>query len=119
MSELHICMILIGLMVSVFITDAIGIHSIFRTFMFGLVIPNGHFGASLIKKLDFVAGLLLPLFFAISGLRTDVRAINKALRWVPLLRVIVLACAGKVVGTLIVALFYKMPSREGSHLACS
>ncbi|KAJ8617472.1 hypothetical protein MRB53_013658 [Persea americana] len=116
-SEFHICMILTGVMVSGFITDAIGIHSIFGAFVFGLVIPNGHLGASLIEKLeDFVAGLLLPLFFAISGLRTDVRAINDASRWVPLLLVIVLACVGKVVGTLVVALFYKMPFREGFSL---
>ena len=84
----------------------------FWVFIFGLVIPDRHLEASLIEKEDFVVRLLLPLFFAISGLRMDVRAINYSSRWVPLVLVIVLACAEKVAGTLVVALFYKMPFKE-------
>lgn len=116
-SEFYICAILTGVMVSGFVTDAIGIHSIFGAFVFGLVIPNGHLGASLIEKLeDFVAGLLLPLFFAVSGLRTDVSTITALSTWGYLILVIVLSCAGKVVGTLVIALFYDMPFREGFSL---
>ncbi|RVW86869.1 Cation/H(+) antiporter 15 [Vitis vinifera] len=93
---------------------AIGTHSVFGAFVFGLVIPNGQLGVTLIEKLeDFVSGLLLPLFFAISGLKTDVTKIHGALTWGFLFLVIILACAGKIAGTLIVALFYQMPLREG------
>ncbi|KAK3211716.1 hypothetical protein Dsin_016422 [Dipteronia sinensis] len=116
-SEFYICLILTGVMISGFITDAIGTHSVFGAFVFGLVIPNGPLGLTLIEKLeDFVSGLLLPLFFAISGLKTDIGSIKGAYTWGILLLVIILACAGKVAGTLLVAFFYQMSIREGIAL---
>lgn len=116
-SEFYICLILTGVMISGFITDAIGTHSVFGAFVFGLVIPNGPLGLTLIEKLeDFVSGLLLPLFFAISGLKTDIGSIKGAYTWGMLILVIILACAGKVAGTLLVAYFYEMSIREGVTL---
>ncbi|XP_015891153.3 cation/H(+) antiporter 15 [Ziziphus jujuba] len=116
-SEFSICLVLTGVMVSGFITDAIGTHSVFGAFVFGLVIPNGPLGVTLIEKLeDFVSGLLLPLFFAISGLKTNIAAIDSAGTWGYLMLVIFLSCTGKVVGTLLVCLYYQMPAREGVTL---
>ncbi|KAL0329583.1 UNVERIFIED_CONTAM: Cation/H(+) antiporter 15 [Sesamum radiatum] len=116
-SEFSICLILTGVMISGFITDAIGTHSVFGAFVFGLVIPNGPLGVTLIERLeDFVSGLLLPLFFAISGLKTDIGAIDGVTTWVLLFVVIVLACAGKIAGTLLVSFYYKMPFYEGLTL---
>lgn len=116
-SEFYICVILTGVMICGFITDSIGTHSVFGAFIFGLVIPNGPLGATLIEKLeDFVSGLLLPLFFAISGLKTEISAINGVGTWVLIVFVIILACAGKIAGTLIVALYYRMPFYEGVTL---
>ncbi|BBN70358.1 cation/hydrogen exchanger 15 [Prunus dulcis] len=116
-SDFYICLILTGVMISGFITDAIGTHSVFGAFVFGLVIPNGPLGATLIEKLeDFVSGLLLPLFFAISGLRTNVSSIQGPGTWGILLLVIFLACVGKIAGTVIVCLFYQMPFDEGFTL---
>ncbi|KAK1381796.1 hypothetical protein POM88_019531 [Heracleum sosnowskyi] len=67
-SEFHLCVILTGVMICGFITEAIGTHSVFGAFVFGLVIPNGPLVVTLVERLeDFVSGLLLPIFFAISG----------------------------------------------------
>ncbi|WCJ37822.1 cation/hydrogen exchanger 15 [Euphorbia peplus] len=116
-SEFYICLILTGVMISGFITDAIGTHSVFGAFVFGLVIPNGPLGVTLIEKLeDFVSGLLLPLFFAMSGLKTNINAIHGGTTWGILCLVILLGSAGKIVGTLIITLFYQMPIREGLTL---
>uniref|UniRef100_A0A803PJ13 Cation/H(+) antiporter 15 n=1 Tax=Cannabis sativa TaxID=3483 RepID=A0A803PJ13_CANSA len=116
-SEFNICLILTGVMISGFITDAIGTHSVFGAFVFGLVIPNGPLGVTLIEKLeDFISGLLLPLFFAISGLKTDVSTIQSIGTWGFLMLIIFLACAGKIVGTLLVAMYYKMTIHEGFTL---
>ncbi|KAL5555473.1 hypothetical protein UlMin_037709 [Ulmus minor] len=116
-SEFYICLILTGVMISGFITDAIGTHSVFGAFVFGLVIPNGPLGVTLIEKLeDFVSGLLLPLFFAISGFKTNVGKIQSAATWGYLLLIILLACAGKIAGTLLVAMYYRMPIHEGITL---
>ncbi|MFQ6647529.1 hypothetical protein Gotur_021794 [Gossypium turneri] len=116
-NEFYICLILTGVMISGFITDAIGTHSVFGAFVFGLIIPNGPLGVTLIEKLeDFVSGLLLPLFFAISGLKTDVASIREGQTWGILAVVIVLSCAGKIAGTVLVTTFYHMPLSEGFTL---
>lgn len=116
-SDFHVCLILTGVMISGFITDAIGTHSVFGAFVFGLIIPNGPLGVTLIERLeDFVSGLLLPLFFATSGLKTEIQTINELGAWGILSVIGVLACAGKVAGTLLAALYYKMPLSEGLAL---
>jgi len=116
-SDFYICLILAGVMISGFITDAIGTHSVFGAFVFGLIIPTGPLGFALIEKLeDFVSGLLLPLFFAISGLKTNVGLINGVSTWAILILLVILACVGKVVGTLIVALSYQMSVSDGAAL---
>ncbi|XP_004494000.1 cation/H(+) antiporter 20-like [Cicer arietinum] len=73
-NEVYICLTLACVMVSGFVTDFIGIHSIFGAFVFGLTIPkSGNFAERLIERIeDFVLGLLLPLYFASSGLKTNV-----------------------------------------------
>nr|GMD94254.1 cation/H(+) antiporter 15 [Ipomoea batatas] len=116
-NEFYIYLILTGVMISGFVTDAIGTHSVFGAFVFGLVIPSGSLGLTLIERLeDFVSGLLLPLFFATSGLKTEISAIKGVGTWSILVVVIILSCAGKVAGTLLVALYYKMPFNEGLTL---
>ncbi|KAL6336442.1 hypothetical protein AAG906_014614 [Vitis piasezkii] len=94
--EAYICLTLAGVMVSGFVTDLIGIHSIFGAFVFGLTIPKGGgFSERLIERIeDFVTGLLLPLYFASSGLKTNVAKIRGLEAWGLLVLVITTACAG-------------------------
>ncbi|CAL5437037.1 unnamed protein product [Camellia sinensis] len=116
-NEFYVCLILTGVMVAGFITDAIGTHSVFGAFMFGLVISNGQLSVTLVETLeDFVSGLFLPLFFAMSGLKTNVLAITGAITWGYLILVIVLAFLGKIAGTLVVAMYYQMPFYEAFTL---
>ncbi|KAK4782752.1 hypothetical protein SAY86_007126 [Trapa natans] len=112
--EAYICLTLAGVMVSGFMTDLIGIHSIFGAFVFGLTIPKGgDFAERLIERIeDFVSGLLLPLYFASSGLKTDVAKIRGVEAWGLLGLVITTACAGKILGTFAVAIMFAMPARE-------
>ncbi|CAG7865451.1 unnamed protein product [Brassica rapa] len=118
--ESYVCLTLSGVMVSGFATDLIGIHSIFGAFVFGLTIPkDGEFGHRLIERIeDFVSGLLLPLYFATSGLKTDVAKIRGAESWGMLGLVVVSACAGKIVGTFAAAVMVKVPAREALALGC-
>lgn len=113
-SDLQICVVLTGVMVASFATDAIGAHAIFGAYVYGLTIPNGPIAVALIERLeDFVSGLLLPLFCANSGLKTNVMVVKGVARWVGCLMVIPLACAGKVLGTVVVGLFFNVTAREG------
>ncbi|KAH9303903.1 hypothetical protein KI387_008307, partial [Taxus chinensis] len=117
-SELFVCITLAGVLASGFVTDTIGIHSIFGAFVFGLTIPKeGPFAGMLIEKIeDFVGVLFLPLYFASSGLKTNVSAVSSAQSWGLLVLVILTASAGKVVGTLCVALAHRVPFREALTL---
>ncbi|KAI3862489.1 hypothetical protein MKX03_011577 [Papaver bracteatum] len=96
-----------------FVTDSIGTHSIFGAFMFGLVIPNGPLASNLIEKLvDFVSGLLLPLFFTVSGLRTNFRSITLLSQSVWLLLFIILCSLAKIGATFLAALYFEIPTSE-------
>ncbi|CAN8316858.1 unnamed protein product [Cochlearia groenlandica] len=116
--EACICLTLVGVMVSGFITDLIGLHSIFGAFVFGLIIPkNGSFSERLVERIeDFVSGLLLPLYFASSGLKTDVNKIRGAEAWGILALVISTACAGKIIGTFFMAMLCTIPARDSLTL---
>ncbi|XVE61854.1 hypothetical protein DITRI_Ditri06bG0072300 [Diplodiscus trichospermus] len=118
LDEVYICLTLSGVMLSGFMTDLIGIHAIFGAFVFGLMIPKGDgFAAKLIKRIeDFVAGLLLPLYFASSGLKTDVTKIRGVVAWGLLALVISAACAGKILGTFAAAMLCMVPVRESLTL---
>ncbi|KAK7327988.1 hypothetical protein VNO77_22082 [Canavalia gladiata] len=113
-SEFQICIVLVGVMISAFVTDVLGTHSVFGAFVYGLTIPNGPLGAAIIEKLeDFVSGLLLPLFYVISGLKTDIKLINGASAWTFVLVLIPFTCIGKIVGTLLMTLVFQIPNRDG------
>ncbi|GMH30080.1 hypothetical protein Nepgr_031923 [Nepenthes gracilis] len=116
--EGYICVALAGVMVSGFMTDLIGIHAIFGAFVFGLTIPKGgDFASRLMKRIeDFVSTLLLPLYFASSGLKTDVAKIHGAEAWGLLALVISTACAGKILGTFLVAMMCAIPARDSLAL---
>ncbi|XP_057970968.1 cation/H(+) antiporter 20 [Malania oleifera] len=116
--EACICLTLAGVLVFGFVTDLMGLHSIFGAFIFGLSIPKG---GQLAERLtvrieDFVSGLLLPLYFASNGLKTDVTKMRGGVAWALLALVTGTACVGKIVGTFAVAMAWKIPARESLTL---
>ncbi|KAJ9186232.1 hypothetical protein P3X46_005758 [Hevea brasiliensis] len=118
LDEACICVTLAGVMLSGFMSDLIGIHAIFGAFVFGLTIPKeGEFARRLLIRIeDFVSGLLLPLYFASSGLKTDVTKIRGVEAWGVLVLVVSTACAGKILGTFVVAMLCMIPARESLAL---
>nr|XP_033514267.1 cation/H(+) antiporter 20 isoform X2 [Nicotiana tomentosiformis] len=116
--ETFICLTLAGVMLFGFMTDLIGIHAIFGAFIFGLTIPkSGDFGGRLILRIeDFVSGLLLPLYFASSGIKTDITKIHSLGSWGLVVLVVSTACVGKVLGTFFVGMLYNIPAREALAL---
>ncbi|XP_071719997.1 cation/H(+) antiporter 20-like [Rutidosis leptorrhynchoides] len=118
MEEFYVCLTLAGVMLSGFMTDLIGIHAIFGAFVFGLMIPKkGEFAGKLIRRIeDFVCGLLLPLYFASSGLKTDVNKIRGSKSWGLLAVVVSTACTGKIFGTFFMGVLCMIPVRESLAL---
>ncbi|WP_165043672.1 cation:proton antiporter [Dysgonomonas sp. ZJ709] len=95
------------LLISSFITETIGIHALFGAFMAGVIMPsNMRFRSMFIEKIEDVAlVLLLPLFFVISGLRTEIGLLNDPALWGITGIIILVAVIGKFVGSALAARF--------------
>lgn len=95
------------LFLSAFATEAIGIHALFGAFVAGLVMPaQAGFRKMLTAKIeDFSLVILLPLFFAYTGLKTQIGLLNDGSAWLICGLIILVAVAGKVVGSVAAAKF--------------
>ncbi|KAL3616923.1 hypothetical protein CASFOL_039317 [Castilleja foliolosa] len=112
-SEFYICSILTGMTLSGVITDVFGTHPMIGAFVFGLVIPNEVLEATITDKLeDFVVGILLPVYFVVCGLRTNIDLVSSETSWIVVGFVILLACSVKVFSALLVAAFSELPINE-------
>lgn len=105
-----------GVILSAVTTDLIGIAVIFGGFVMGLVMPR-HAGlsAEVTRRVeDFVLILLLPLFFAYTGLRTNVALLDRGSLVLITLVLIALAIIGKYGGTVIAGRVLRLPWRESA-----
>ncbi|KAJ6570990.1 Sodium/hydrogen exchanger family-domain-containing protein [Mycena vulgaris] len=90
---------LIMIFFSAFFTDIIGIHPIFGGFLAGLIIPHENgFAISLVEKLeDLVSILFLPIYFTLSGLKTDLGLLNTGITWAYIIVICLVAFSAKFV----------------------
>jgi Kef-type K+ transport system membrane component KefB len=118
LSQLLVAGIYIVVVISALMTEIIGIHFIFGAFLFGAVMPkNVGLTRELAEKTeDFVLVFLLPVFFAYSGLKTQVGLLNSPGKWLLCLAVIGVAILGKYVGTYVAARVSGIEHRESSAL---
>jgi Kef-type K+ transport system membrane component KefB len=109
-----VAIFLITLLLSSYITEIIGIHALFGAFIAGLIMPpNISFRSILIDKIEDVALiLLLPIFFVISGLRTEIGLLNSPFLWKITGWVILIAVAGKFAGSALSLRFVGQKWRE-------
>lgn len=109
---------LVLLLLSSWLTELIGIHALFGAFMFGAILPRqGGLVATLADKLeDLVVVLFLPLFFAYSGLRTQIGLLDTPESWMACAIVIAIACVGKFGGSAVAARIMGLSWRESSAI---
>lgn len=86
-----------------FFTQIIGVHAIFGGFMIGLICPHdGGFAIKLTEKIEDVIGaLFLPLYFALSGLNTNIGLLDSGTVWGYVFGVIFIALIAKVTGGMV------------------
>ena len=103
---------------SAIITELIGIHLIFGAFSVGVIMPkNGQMAREIAEKTeDFVLVFLLPIFFAYSGLRTQVGLLNEPILWLLAGLILIVAIVGKYFGTYIAARVGGFNHRDSSAL---
>jgi Kef-type K+ transport system membrane component KefB len=110
--------VLFMVLLSAAATELIGIHALFGAFLFGAVLPkDSGLTHALAAKLEAVAVLLLlPLFFAYSGLRTSIGLVSGAEAWLAVAAIIALATLGKFGGSTLAARFTGLRWRESSAI---
>jgi Kef-type K+ transport system membrane component KefB len=89
-----------------------------------LICPHdGGFAIKVTEKIeDLVSTLFLPLYFALSGLGTNLGLLNDGITWAYVIGVISVAFAGKIIGGTLAARACKLVWREsftiGALMSC-
>ena len=104
-NKTFVALILLILIISSTLTEIIGIHALFGAFMVGVVMPPSiGFRKVMMEKVEDIALVFfLPLFFAFTGLRTEIGLINSPALWGVCLLLITVAVAGKLGGCAVAA----------------
>lgn len=102
------------LLISSYITEVIGIHALFGAFMAGTIMPiNPRIRGILIDRIETVTlVLLLPIFFVITGLRTEIGLLDSKYLWAVTAMIIVVAVLGKFGGSMLAAKYVGQSWKE-------
>jgi Kef-type K+ transport system membrane component KefB len=94
-----------AILLSAAATDKIGVHPLFGAFLAGVCFPRiEHWQIAIRERLDMlVSVLLLPLFFALTGMRTRFDLLNGSAVWIWAGIVLAAAIFGKMGGAVIAA----------------
>jgi Kef-type K+ transport system membrane component KefB len=93
--------VLVFVFVAALATEVLGLHALFGAFLAGVCMPDdAGIRQFLRERLEtFGSVFLLPLFFAFTGLRTQIGLLDDAASWWTCLGIIALATVGKLGGT--------------------
>lgn len=107
-----------ALLLAALATDAIGIHALFGAFLLGAVIPHDSALARDVtaKINDLVVVLLLPAFFAFTGMRTQIGLVKGTEEWLTCGLIILVASLGKFGGSSIAARITGLSWRQAASL---
>ncbi|CAG8503757.1 16863_t:CDS:2 [Cetraspora pellucida] len=112
-STLMVAITLSVVLISAFVTNIIGIHYIFGGFIVGVILPHeGGFSVGITEKIeDLISVLFIPIYFTLSGLKTDIGGLD-ATGWGWVVVVIIVAMVGKIFGCTIAAKLTGLKFRE-------
>lgn len=113
-----LAVVLIVTLASAWTTEWLGIHALFGAFLAGAAMPKDPaFVRGLTEKLeDATVVLLLPLFFAFTGLRTTIGLVDGWEMWGYCALIVAVAVAGKFGGSTLAARATGLPWREAGAL---
>ncbi len=110
-------MVLLVLVSSLF-TEFLGIHLLFGAFLMGAIMPKDlQFVRYVLDRFETITvTLLLPLFFAFTGLRTNIALVKGSEMWMYCGLIILVATAGKLGGSTLASWLSGMPLRKAAGL---
>jgi Kef-type K+ transport system membrane component KefB len=111
-----LALVLLLVMASGWMTEFLGVHALFGAFLVGAIMPRHHeLSRELWQRCEgLVVTLLLPLFFAFTGLRSSFFLISGARMWLYCAVIIALAIIGKLCGSMFAARMNGMSWREAT-----
>jgi Kef-type K+ transport system membrane component KefB len=116
--QTHLAIVMLLALTSAWVTERLGIHAMFGAFLVGALLPpSGALAEALSSRLrDLMIVLLLPLFFAFTGLRTAVSLVSGGWLWGICALVLLIAIAGKLGGSALAARAAGMSWRDALSL---
>ncbi|HST49827.1 cation:proton antiporter [Jatrophihabitans sp.] len=112
--------VVVGLLLSSWAAEWMGVHLIFGAFLFGAVMPrDGLHGArrQIVARIEPVTTLvLLPIFFIVAGFKVDLSDLGAA-AWGELVLIMLVAILGKTVGAYLGARVQGAGNRDAAVLA--
>lgn len=112
--------IIVLLLLSSLATEAIGVHALFGAFMAGAMMPSSALSRLkelIAPRLEYVSLLvLLPLFFALTGLRSEIGLLNSIDAWLICGGIIVIAVFGKLFGSALASKYMGFSWRDSFAL---
>jgi Kef-type K+ transport system membrane component KefB len=100
------------LLVSSLVTESLGVHAVFGAFLAGAVMPKER-AAELSDRIHAVTmSLFVPLFFAITGLRTRLDLVHGIEGWLECALIVAVAIVGKLFGCALAARATGMSGRD-------
>ncbi|OMJ29745.1 Cation/H(+) antiporter 17 [Smittium culicis] len=99
---------------SAWFTDILGIHAIFGAYIIGVIVPhNGGFAIKIAEKIeDLISIFFLPIYFALSGLNTNLGLLNSGRAWLAFVLTVFASFFGKILGCSLAAKYEKFTWRE-------
>jgi len=118
MTQTTLVIVCAALLLGALATERIGIHALFGAFLMGVVVPHDSALARGIRaKLeDPVVALPLPVFFAFTGLRTEVGLVHSLGNWLICALIVVVASVGKFGGSAAAARLVGLSWRQAAEL---
>lgn len=107
-----------ALLLAALATDRIGIHALFGAFLIGTVIPHdSQLARDIMQKFeDLVVVLFVPVFFAFTGMRTQIGLVRGWHEWMICAVIIAVASIGKFGGAFAASRFTGLDWRESTAL---
>jgi len=101
------------MLASALATEYMGVHALFGAFMAGVVMPrNERVRKELLTTMAISSALLLPVFFAYTGLRANFSAVHGTTLWLYFAAILGVAIVGKFASSMIAARVMGLQWRE-------
>ncbi|KAK4747262.1 hypothetical protein SAY87_026299 [Trapa incisa] len=103
--EIHVQFVLFGVIVSAFVTDAMGLGSFIGALMFGFIFPSGQLATVVLERLEKVTSwIFVPLYCLVNGIKSKVTEMVPTGRTIKhVILFMALSWAAKILSTFVVA----------------